>query len=246
MTALVALTRNEFRLLRREPLYLFWGLVFPVVLLVVLGSIPAFREVSADLGGVTLIATYTPVIIVLSMAFTSVAGLPTVVGTYRERLILKRLGTTPVGSARLLAALMVQNLVTTLGMTALVLLVARLAFGVALPGAPLAWVLTLVLVAAALLAVGLAVAAVSPTGKVAGAVGNILFFPLMFFAGLWIPLPVMPEPLRRIGELTPLGAGVEALQEAAAGQWLDAGHLAVLVAYIVVLSVGAVRVFRWT
>ena len=134
MTALAALTRNEFRLLRREPLYLFWGLVFPVILLVVLGSIPAFREVSADLGGVTLIATYTPVIVVLSMAFTSVAGLPTVVGTYRERLILKRLATTPVGSARLLAALMVQNLVTTLGMTALVLLVARLAFGVALPG----------------------------------------------------------------------------------------------------------------
>ena len=106
--------------------------------------------------------------------------------------------------------------------------------------------LTLVLVAAALLAVGLAVAAVSPTGKVAGAVGNILFFPLMFFAGLWIPLPVMPELLRRIGELTPLGAGVEALQEAAAGQWPGAGHLAVLVAYIVVLSAGAVRVFRWT
>ena len=31
---------------------------------------------------------------------------------------------------------MVQNLVTTLGMTVLVLLVARLAFGVALPGHP--------------------------------------------------------------------------------------------------------------
>jgi len=56
MTALVALTRNEFRLLRREPLYLFWGLVFPVILLVVLGSIPGFREVNADLGGVSLIA----------------------------------------------------------------------------------------------------------------------------------------------------------------------------------------------
>jgi ABC-2 type transport system permease protein len=36
------------------------------------------------------------------------------------------------------------------------------------------------------------------------------------------------------------------LQEAAAGQWPELGHLAVLVAYIVVLSVGAARVFRWT
>jgi ABC-2 type transport system permease protein len=246
MTALIALTRNEFRLLRREPLILFWGLVFPVILLVVLGSIPGFREVSADLGGVSPIATYTPIILVLSMAFTSVSGLPTVVGTYRERLILKRLATTPVGSARLLAALLVQNLVTTLGMTLLVLLVARLAFGVALPRQGLVWALTLALVATTLLAVGLAVAAVSPSAKVASAVGGILFFPLMFFAGLWIPLPVMPDVLRRISELTPLGAGVQALQEAAAGQWPAAGHVTVLVAYVVALSAGAARVFRWT
>ena len=246
MTALIALTRNEFRLLGREPLYLFWSLVFPVILLVLLGLIPGFREVSADLGGVSLIATYTPVIVVLSMAFTGVSGLPAVVGTYRERLILKRLATTPVGSARLLAALLLQNLVTTLGMTFVVLLVARLAFEVPLPGQPLAWALTLALVAATLLAVGLAIAAVSPSAKVAGAVGSILFFPLLFFAGLWIPLPAMPDLLRRISELTPLGAGVQALHEAAAGQWPAAGHVAVLAAYLVALSAGAARAFRWT
>jgi len=169
MAALIALTRNEFRLLGREPLYLFWGLVFPVILLVLLGLIPGFREVSADLGGVSPIATYTPVIVVLSMAFTGVSGLPAVVGTYRERLILKRLATTPVGSARLLAALLLQNLVTTLGMTFVVLAVARLAFDVPLPGQPLAWALMLALVAATLLAVGLAIAAMSPSAKVASA-----------------------------------------------------------------------------
>jgi ABC-2 type transport system permease protein len=245
MTALVALTRNEFRLLRREPLYLFWGLVFPVILLVVLGSIPGFREVNADLGGVSLIATYTPVVIVLSMAFTSVAGLPTVVGTYRERLILKRLATTPVGSARLLTALMVQNLATTLGMTVLVLLVARLAFGVALPGAPLAWGLTLVLVAGALLSIGLAIAALSPNGKVASAVGNILFFPLMFFAGLWVPQAGMGAGLRDVSHYTPLGAAVPAVQNAIAGHWPGTVHLLVLAGYAVLLCAAATKLFRW-
>jgi len=73
-----------------------------------------------------------------------------------------------------------------------------------------------------------------------------VFFPLMFFAGLWIPLQVMPDLLRRISELTPLGAGVPALQEAAAGQWPSAGHVVILMAYVVALSAGAVRVFRWT
>ena len=133
MTALLALTRDELRLLAREPLALFWGIGFPVVLLVVFGLIPGFREAIPELGGSTLLAVYLPVIVVLSMSFLSVTGLPTVVATYRERLILKRLATTPVGAPRLLGAQALQSVVVTLAMAAALLAVGRLAFGVPCP-----------------------------------------------------------------------------------------------------------------
>ena len=105
--------------------------------------------------------------------------------------------------------------------------------------------MVLLLLTLALLALGMFVAAVSPTGKVANALGSILFFPLMFFAGLWIPLPLMPGTLRTGGDFTPRGAGVQALQEAAAGDWPQLGHLAVLAGWIVVMSAAAARFFRW-
>ena len=76
MSALIALTRVELRLLGREPLALFWGLGFPVLLLVVFGLIPGFREAIPELGGSTLLAIYLPVLVVLSMSFLSVTGLP--------------------------------------------------------------------------------------------------------------------------------------------------------------------------
>ena len=245
MTALLALTRNELRLLTREPLALFWGMGFPVVLLVVFGLIPGFREVSPELGGSTLLAVYLPVIVVLSMSFLAVTGLPTVVATYRERLILKRLATTPVGAPRLLGAQALQSVVVTGAMAAALLAIGRLAFGVPLPAQLFGWVLTLLLLAASLLAIGMFVAAVSPTGKVANALGALLFFPLMFFAGLWIPLQLMPPMLQRIAELTPLGAGVQALQQAAAGSWPELWQLGVLVGYAAAFAVLAAVLFRW-
>ena len=92
---------------------------------------------------------------------------------------------------------------------------------------------------------GFAAAAVARTGRVAGAAGTMLFLPLMFFAGLWTPQAIMPAALRRVGDGTPLGAAVTALQHSMAGQWPPASSLAVLAAYAVGLALLAWRFFRW-
>jgi len=55
----------------------------------------------------------------------------------------------------------------------------------------------------------------------------------------------MPATLRQIGDFTPLGAGVQALQDAAAGTWPHPLHLIVLAAYVLVFGAVASVVFRW-
>ena len=69
----------------------------------------------------------------------------------------------------------------------------------------------------------------------------------MFFAGLWMPAPACPTSCATIGDFTPLGAGVQALQDAAAGQLAAAAvTLAVLLACdVVVGGLAAARCFRW-
>ncbi|MGD0255466.1 MAG: hypothetical protein ABSB99_07935 [Acidimicrobiales bacterium] len=71
------------------------------------------------------------------------------------------------------------------------------------------------------------------------------FFPLMFFAGLWVPREEMPSALRDVSNLTPLGASVEAIQRAMQSAFPSATPLRVLVAYAVLFGGLAVRFFRW-
>jgi ABC-2 type transport system permease protein len=243
MTATLNLAQMEWRLLRREPLLLFFGLCFPLLLLVVMGI--ASDGADKDLGGLTLIQAYVPILIAFNLAMLGISALPTALSIYRERGVLRRLATTPVQPWRLLSAQLVVNATLAIGAVLVVLVVARLAFDVSLPGQALGFALAFVLTAAALFAIGLIIASVAPTARSANAIGTLTWFPLMFFAGLWIPREAMGDTLRAVSDATPLGAGVGALQDAMAGQFPDAVHLLVLVAYAGVAAALATRLFRW-
>jgi ABC-2 type transport system permease protein len=240
-----SLTVTEARLFLREPAAVFWGVVFPVVLLVIIGSIPSSREASADLGGERFIDVYVPVLIAFVLAMLALNALPPTVAGYRERGVLRRLATTPVGPAPVLGAQLAVSLGVAVCSWVLILAVGRAAFGVALPRQAVGFLVAVVLVAAALLAVGMLVAAVAPSARTANAVGAILFFPMMFLAGLWLPRDVMPDALRTMSDLTPLGAGVGALQSAMEGDWPRGLHFAVLAVWAVGCGGAAVRLFRW-
>jgi ABC-2 type transport system permease protein len=237
------LVRTEARLLVREIVPLVWGVGFPMILLTIMGAFSHGPEKS--LGGFSLVASYEPVLIAFTCATFALQGLPAVLAGYRERGILRRLNATPVGAGRLLAAQLVVNLSVTLAATAGIVVVGATAFGVPLPGQPAGFCLAFLLAAGAMLSLGLLIAALARTGRVAGAVGTMLFLPLMFFAGLWMPQATMPAGLRHVGDYTPLGAAVAALQRSMAGQWPSMTGLAVLAGYAVVLGLLAWRFFRW-
>ncbi|MGW7415738.1 ABC transporter permease [Streptomyces sp. NPDC054863] len=245
MSARTAVLRTEARLFGREPGALFWVLLFPTVLMVILGLIPDFREPSADLGGRRTIDLYVPVAVLLSMIMAGLQAMPPTLVGYRERGILRRMSTTPVRPATLLGAQIVVNAVAALGSGLLVLLVGRLAFDVALPKQFFGYVLALVLAVLAALALGATVCAVTRTTKAAQAVGSVIFFPTMFTAGVWLPVQAMPDTLRAIVEATPLGAASQALNDAMLGAWPGWGHLGVLAAWTVVLILAASRWFKW-
>ena len=87
--------------------------------------------------------------------------------------------------------------------------------------------------------------ALCPSTAVAGAVGTVVLYPLLFFSGLWTPTADMSPFLRHISDFTPLNAAVQAMKDAMQGTFPAAGPLLVLAAYAVVFGVLAVRYFRW-
>ena len=88
--------------------------------------------------------------------------------------------------------------------------------------------------------------AATASAKLAETLGPALWFPLMFFGGLWVPRPQMSDGLRAISDLTPVGSAVGALQDVTTGGvFPDAKLLLVMAVWTVVALVIAVRTFRW-
>ena len=235
---------TELRLLAREPLILFWALIFPVGLLVVLGSATSDKP-KAALGGLPFIVVYTPVLMTFTLTLLSLSAMPATLASYRDKGYLKRLSTTPVGATRLLAAQLALVFGLAGSVVILIMLVARFAYHVPLPSEAGGFVLAILLTMAAMAALGLLIASLATSQRVAGATGGILFFPLMFFAGLWVPQQQMGHVLRTISQYTPLGAAVPSITNSDFGHWPGTTHLIVLALYTVVLLRISIRFFRW-
>lgn len=237
--------RTESKLFLREPGGLFWIVAFPTLLLIILGSIPSFREHSKDLGGARVIDLYVPISILMSAIMASVQIMPTILTTYREQRVLRRVATTPARPSQLLLAQYVLHGAAVILAAILVLLIGRVAFDVSLPGSALSYVLIFVLALLACLAIGGVISGVSRTAKISTMLGTITFFPMMFTAGLWAPVQTMPHVLRTIVELTPGGAAARGMDQAALGNWPSAHFLLVLVVWTVGMGTIAARYFKW-
>ncbi|WP_163543811.1 ABC transporter permease [Occultella kanbiaonis] len=245
MSALLRLTATETKLFLREPISVIFALALPPVLLIVLGAVPAFREPDPDLDGRRVIDLYTPLVVAMAIATVALTSLPLQLATYREKGVLRRMRTTPARPALLLGAQLLMSTLVSLATTVVVLVIARLVFEVALPGNSLAYLLAFALATVSMLAIGLLVAALAPGGAGASAIGLVLFFPLLFFAGLWIPRESMTGVLRTISDATPLGAGVQSLQDATGGDWPQLLLVAVMLGWATVAGALAARYFRW-
>ena len=243
--AIVRLALTELRLFARERARFVTRLGLPIVLLVIFGSIPFYTQARRSLDGHTLFQVYVPILIAYSLAIISLTALPMVLADYRDKGVLRRLQTTPAGASRVIGAQLLAYLAVVAVTVVLILGVARIGYGVSLPREVTGFIVAALLAAGALICVGLLIAAVSPSAQAAQAIGTMLFFPLMFFAGLFFPIPVMPSFLRHLSHATPLGAAVQALQDAWLGHWPHPLQLLTLAAYLVVCGLAAARLFRW-
>lgn len=72
-----------------------------------------------------------------------------------------------------------------------------------------------------------------------------MLYPLLFFAGMWTPKQNLAPLAQQIGNYTPLGAAVQAMDAAMQGNFPPARPVLVMAAYAVVFGVAAIKMFRW-
>ncbi len=246
-SALAQLTITELRLLcrGRNRVGFVVSVGLPLLLLIIFGAVHAFNKPVKAYDGLTTFDMYVPILLVFALTMLAVLTMPTVLASYRELGVLRRLRTTPAGPVRVLVAQLAVKLAAAAVTVIAILAVARIGYGIATPRQLGGFVVAGLLATAALMAIGLCIAAMAPTGNVARGIGAILFYLMMFFAGLWLPIPNMPPVLQHISHATPLGAAVPALGNAMLGQWPTGLQLLTLAAYAVAFGLAAARLFRW-
>lgn len=246
MNALTKLAVTEAKLFTRDLSSVVLPLAMPVLLLLAWGSVGDMRVPAPELGGQRpLDAIIAPIAIAVALGSLGLMTLPVYLASYREKGILRRLSVTPAHPLLLLVAQLLVHLATAALAVVLALGVGAVVWDVALPRQLPVFAGVVLLGAAALFAVGLLIAAVAPRASAATTIGTLAFFPMAALGGAFVPRDMLPDVVAGIGDITPLGAALQAVGDVWAGARLDPANLAVLAAHLVVAGALAARWFRW-
>ncbi|HIW63350.1 MAG TPA: ABC transporter permease [Candidatus Stackebrandtia excrementipullorum] len=223
------------------------GLVIPIalpVLIMVMNGIGTGSEVLPN--GLTVFDVYLmPLVLTMIVATIGVINMPSFLSYYRKAGILKRLSVTPANPLMILVAQVITSVIQTLVGLTLAMAIALTVFDANLPTSLWTAVGVFALSAVAMYAVGMLIAALSPTPNATIAIGLIAFFVMGAAGGMFGTIDGFPEPVRAVGEALPFGASVQAMSTAWAGETPELKHVIALLVAIVVSAVVAGRYFRW-
>jgi len=250
----LALVLHQFRYdqkaFRRNPASLFFTVAFPVILLLIFATVFGGQTVDVH-GGIKTTAYYVPAIITLSVISSTMQSLAMSLVIAREDGRLKRGRGTPMPPWVFIAGRIGNSIVVALMMLALIAVIGRLLYGVAIPWSQLpAILITLVIGAAAFCCLGIALTAAIPSQDAAAPIVNALLLPLYFLSGVFIPDDQLPNGVVHFADAFPIRHFFEAFFNAyipAAGSpGIEWGSLGIVAAWGVVGLLLAVRFFRWT
>jgi ABC-2 type transport system permease protein len=240
MRALLAQTRMEVVLTLRRGESLLLTLGIPILLLVFFSLVDVLPTDAAADDPVDFLA---PGVLALAVMSTAMVGLGIATGFERQYGVLKRLGTTPLGRPRLLAAKTAAILVVEIVQVAVLVPIA-LALGWS-PSSGWAQAIAAALLATVAFAgLGLLMAG-TLRGEVTLAAANGLYLVLLLLGGMVIPLAELPEGIRTAARLLPAAPLAEILNGTIGAGSVPGGAWLVLAAWAALAPLVAARLFRW-
>ena len=233
----------------RVRVVLIFTFALPLVWLLVVGAIAGNETIEAE-SGVRVMQFVTPVAIAMGVLYAAYPTVAISLAEARQLGVLKRLRGTPLPAWIHLAGRIGGAVVFALASVAASLAVGVLGFGVQIVWRTVpATVVTLVVGIACFAAIGLAVAALSPSQSVAQGASIGTAVALTFVSGLFSFGGSMPAWLEALGDVLPLKPFTELLQEQFnpfhPGSGWDGAKLAVVAAWGIAAALVALRFFRW-
>ncbi|MBA3302233.1 MAG: ABC transporter permease [Thermoleophilaceae bacterium] len=234
----------------RNPPVLFFGLLLPVIFLLIFATIFG-NETLDSRGGIKQSTYYVPGLIALGVISTTFVNLAISLTIMRENRVLKRLRGTPLPPWLFFTGRMAAAMVFAVLLTVVLVGIGAALYGVEIPDSTLPGVIVSVAVGSiAFCALGIAFSAVIPNEDAAPPIVNALVLPLYFISGLFFPVDDAPQWLQDLASVFPIGHLAEALFTAfdpeTQGAGVDWGNLWVVGVWGLAGVLLAFRFFRWT
>jgi ABC-2 type transport system permease protein len=166
----------------------------------------------------------------------------------RKKRLLKRLIATPMSRPQYLASFVLSRLTLLFVEVSLLLGFGVLAFGVPLRGSIPVLVTICLASSLAFTSLGLLIASRVQTLEGASGLMNLVMLPMWIFSGVFFSASRFPDPIQPFIQALPLTAVVDALRAnvlRGAGWQGVAPEIAIIVAWLVLSFVLALRLFRW-
>lgn len=244
MNAILKLTYTDLKILLRNPVAIFFTLPFPILVLVVFGSIFGNAPIpqAGNLGQVDIMV---PALFAIIIGTAALMNLPIALASRREKGILRRFRATPLPPfAVIVSAILVNLLVALVGALALVAS-AKFLYALQLPSNPLEIFMAFLYSAVAFFAISFVIASLAPNSDAARSIGMALYFPMMFISGAAFPRFLFPDTVKQVSDLLPMTQIVLLVQDLWFGQDWNVTALVFLGALMVVGAIIAVKTFRW-
>ncbi|WP_430885004.1 ABC transporter permease [Fusibacter sp. JL216-2] len=245
MKRLWILYKTEMKLALREFSGILFGIMLPVGIILIMGTIFGDKTVEGQ--------TYTQLqraiggVITVGLCATGLMGVPLTISGYREKKLLRRFQVSPTSPALLMGVQTLSNFTIAVLSTGVVFLVARMVFAYKMIGSLGDFIGAYVIVGASIYSLGSFIGSVSNSVKTTNLLCTLVYFPMFFLSGATVPYEILPRGLQMFSSIMPLTMGIKLLKGVSLGEPIVNFRLEVIIllGLAILFTVASMKTFRY-
>ena len=245
MKRFLTFLKVEGKLSLRSPDGIISGIGMPVGVLLLIAVVAGSQ--SAGGADYSFLQSAFASLLTVGICATAFMGLPLTIADYRDKKILKHFFATPIRPFMILSVQVVIGMLTSFFSAALVTVLAVFGFGYRMEGDPFLFIGAFLLVMLSMYSIGMILASLCKTVKIANVVTTFVYFPMLFLSGATIPFELFPDTVQKVCNVLPLTHGIKLLKAVSLNMWSQEIWISValLIVFAVVGCILSVVSFKW-
>lgn len=222
----------------------FFGILMPLGIVALIAVVGGSTSTSY---GYSFIDSSFGGIITIGICATAFMGIPLTIADYREKKILKQFFITPVKPEFIL---FINTILCTCISTLSAILVYGLLYfgwGFRIAGNGFMVIVSFFITMFAMYGLGILLASICKTTKVANLVCTLIYFPMLLLSGASIPFEVFPKAVQSVAKFLPLSIGIDLLKTTSLNlpNTNVITNILILIVLGIICIVSSSKLFRW-